>query len=84
MRSPHLLLTVLLIGGCATMRGVQLDESYGEAHPRNRLTKDAASHGVDYWRDVKPVLDSRCAVCHGCYDAPCQLKLTAFEGIDRG
>lgn len=84
MRSPQLLLTVMLIGGCATMRGVQLDESYGEAHPRNRLTKDAASYSVDYWRDVKPVLDSRCAVCHGCYDAPCQLKLTAFEGIDRG
>jgi hypothetical protein len=23
-------------------------------------------------------------VCHGCYDAPCQLKLTAWEGIARG
>lgn len=74
----------LVVGGCAGIRGAQLDESYGEARPRNRLTSDAASHGVDYWRDVKPVLESRCVVCHGCYDAPCQLKLTAFEGIDRG
>jgi hypothetical protein len=84
MRSTHVLLTALLIGGCAGMRGVQLDESYGESRPRNRLTTEAASQPVDYWRDVKPVLESRCAVCHGCYDAPCQLKLTAFEGIDRG
>jgi hypothetical protein len=34
--------------------------------------------------EVKPILDNRCAVCHGCYDAACQLKLTSIEGIDRG
>ena len=33
---------------------------------------------------VKPVLDSRCVVCHGCVDAPCQLKLSSNEGITRG
>lgn len=33
---------------------------------------------------MKPILDHRCAVCHGCDDAPCQLNLTAYEGIDRG
>ncbi len=83
MRPKYVVLTALLIGGCAGMRGVQLDEAYGEARPRHRLTVDAASQRVDYWRDVKPVLDSRCVVCHGCYDAPCQLALTAFAGIDR-
>lgn len=30
------------------------------------------------------MLDKRCVVCHACYDAPCQLKLTSPEGIDRG
>ncbi len=84
MRPTHVVLTALLVGGCAGMRGVQLDGEYGEARPRYRLTADAASQRMDYWRDVKPVLDSRCVVCHGCYDAPCQLSLTAFEGIDRG
>ncbi|MEW9797067.1 fatty acid cis/trans isomerase [Alteromonas sp. CYL-A6] len=34
--------------------------------------------------DVKHILDSRCVVCHACYDAPCQLKFGAFEGIARG
>jgi hypothetical protein len=34
--------------------------------------------------DVKPVLDNRCVVCHGCYDAPCQLLLSSYEGAMRG
>ncbi|MGI9291847.1 MAG: fatty acid cis/trans isomerase [Gammaproteobacteria bacterium] len=37
------------------------------------------------WReDVQPVLEQRCIVCHGCFDAPCQLKLTSYEGLTRG
>lgn len=36
------------------------------------------------YRDVERIFNSRCVVCHGCYDAPCQLKLTAWEGIARG
>ncbi|HHH45115.1 MAG TPA: isomerase [Gammaproteobacteria bacterium] len=39
---------------------------------------------VDYRHRVKPVLERRCIVCHGCYDAPCQLKLSSFDGITRG
>ena len=50
---------------------------------RDRPSDDAATERVDCWRDVKPVLESCCVVCHGCYDAPCQLALTAFAGIDR-
>jgi hypothetical protein len=39
---------------------------------------------IDYLKEVKPVLDRRCAVCHSCYNSPCQLKLDSFEGADRG
>jgi hypothetical protein len=39
---------------------------------------------VDFARDVKPVLDARCVVCHACYDAPCQLNLGSHEGAARG
>ncbi|MEX2208006.1 MAG: fatty acid cis/trans isomerase [Myxococcota bacterium] len=39
---------------------------------------------VDFERDVKPVLDNRCVVCHACYDAPCQLLLSSHEGALRG
>lgn len=38
----------------------------------------------DYSRDIQPIFDAKCAACHGCYDAPCQLKLTSGEGVERG
>jgi hypothetical protein len=44
----------------------------------------ALDRPVSFEADVKPVLDGRCAVCHGCYDAPCQLLLTSHEGAVRG
>ena len=39
---------------------------------------------INYLHEVKPVLDKRCAVCHSCYNSPCQLKLSSYEGVDRG
>lgn len=39
---------------------------------------------IDYLNEVKPILDKRCVVCHSCYNSPCQLKLSSYEGIDRG
>ncbi|MDY6976702.1 MAG: fatty acid cis/trans isomerase [Pseudomonadota bacterium] len=33
---------------------------------------------------VNPVLTQRCVVCHACYDAPCQLKMSSPEGVARG
>ncbi len=36
------------------------------------------------WAEVKPIMDRRCVVCHSCYDAPCQLKLTSPMGVLRG
>jgi len=35
-------------------------------------------------RDIKPILDRKCVACHACFDAPCQLVLTAPEGVARG
>jgi hypothetical protein len=39
---------------------------------------------IDFAGAVRPIIERRCVVCHGCYDAPCQLKLTSPEGIRRG
>ena len=39
---------------------------------------------ADYPPEVKATMEQRCMVCHGCYDAPCQLKLDAWEGLQRG
>jgi hypothetical protein len=52
---------------------------------------DLASQGigvldrpVSYEKDVAPVLESRCVVCHACNDAPCQLLLSSYDGAQRG
>ncbi|MEE4242701.1 MAG: fatty acid cis/trans isomerase [Desulfopila sp.] len=45
---------------------------------------DIPAHQVSYLGEVKPILDKRCVVCHSCYNSPCQLKLSSYEGLDRG
>ena len=39
---------------------------------------------AQHWAAASQIFEQRCVVCHGCYDAPCQLQLGSFEGIERG
>jgi len=63
--------------------------------PKKSITRDQAKVDYDllfsmpveeisYEDRVRPILEKRCVVCHGCYDAPCQLKLSSAAGIQRG
>jgi len=88
MRTLALFVLFFLIAGCAALTGYRLDRQYGQANPA-RFDQALPPPGsfkasLDYWKDVKPITDSRCAVCHGCYDAPCQLQMGSYEGITRG
>jgi hypothetical protein len=85
MRSSTLALIVIALAGCATLTQDSLDQRYGPADAaRFDRAPATAAGGVSYRDDVRPILERRCVVCHGCYDAPCQLKLGAWEGIARG
>jgi len=75
---------LLTVAGCAVYYGHRLDERYGAADPSRYERPSPAQIDLDYWRDVKPVLDNRCVVCHGCYDAPCQANLASYQGVTRG
>lgn len=75
---------ILIVGGCAAYGESKLEQRYGTAAPRERVVDTVADENVDYWSDVKPVIEQRCVVCHACYDAPCQLKMSSIEGIERG
>lgn len=70
--------------GCAALMGQHLNELYGQADPARYDHPFALMADAPAWREVKPILDSRCVVCHACYDAPCQLKLGAYQGVTRG
>ncbi len=71
--------------GCATLARDSFDERFGAAEPTRYDRPAAPAPGGVAWRaDVQPILQRRCVVCHGCYDAPCQLKLGAWQGVARG
>jgi hypothetical protein len=71
-QTPTLVLaTIALIAGCA-------------ATPPAPVAFRTPIRTIDYLKEVKPLLDKRCVVCHSCYNSPCQLKLDSFEGADRG
>ena len=91
MSQPHqqtrrvLAITALaMLAGCATLAQRTLDERYGAPDPARYDAPATASTGPSYGADVQPILDHRCVVCHACYDAQCQLKLSGWEGIARG
>lgn len=44
----------------------------------------APDRRIDYVEEVRPILKKRCVVCHSCYNSPCQLKLSSYEGLQRG
>ncbi len=77
--------------GCQT--GESDDDSSGSAsteesgaslyRPGNRFTPRGGPHDT-YLDEVQPILGKRCVTCHGCSTSPCNLKLTSFEGADRG
>ncbi|RJG51545.1 fatty acid cis/trans isomerase [Motilimonas pumila] len=75
---------LLLLSGCSTFRNTNFDAIYGPAAVQDRLVDNTTAAAAFYHDSVQPILNQRCVVCHGCYDAPCQLKLTSPEGIDRG
>jgi hypothetical protein len=69
---PAVILAICIaITGCATK-------------PLPPVAVKIPTRPIDYLKEVKPLLEKRCTVCHSCYNSPCQLKLDSFEGIDRG
>ncbi len=81
-RVVHLLLTTVFLGLAAFHLSRKSEPQEKPPSAEQRLDPDTVK--VHYREAVKPILESRCIVCHGCYDAPCQLNLSAHEGIVRG
>src|SRR5688572_24000474 len=75
-RAGKAVLILPLLGlGFACMRAV--------VHPET-APPVAAQRTVHYQEHVRPLFDGKCAACHSCNEAPCQLKLTSAEGVMRG
>jgi len=79
-----LITALIILAGCSSYRAAKLDKKFGPVQTVNRNVDFLTPGEISFYDDVQPILERRCDVCHGCYDAPCQLKLTCFEGIERG
>lgn len=87
----YAIMAILLVS-CSTLDNSErlaLDAAFGAAQVESRMSPvtTEATHSVatnNFLTEVRPVLERRCVVCHACYDAACQLKLTSAEGIERG
>lgn len=84
LRTFFTLFLVTTFAGCATFAGLNYDQLFGEAQVRDRRVSLTTEHSDFFLSEVKPIIDNRCVVCHACYDAPCQLKMSSVAGIDRG
>ncbi len=75
------IITLLTVSACAVKT-----ESFTAQQPTIDLDilQTLPEENVSYDHQVRPILERRCVVCHGCYDAPCQLKLSSPAGISRG
>ena len=74
---------VMLLAACSGSSGIPEAER-AEADWDATLAAYSGAEPPTWSEDVQPLLEQRCVVCHGCYDAPCQLKLTSYEGVTRG
>ncbi|HEX6239887.1 MAG TPA: fatty acid cis/trans isomerase, partial [Polyangiales bacterium] len=72
-----LLLSACLLFACARPRVPEASRSAAAGAQSSQAPEQL-------WSAAKTTLEQRCVVCHGCYDAPCQLQLGSFEGIERG
>ncbi|SDX66203.1 Fatty acid cis/trans isomerase (CTI) [Albimonas donghaensis] len=80
-----LALSTLALVACSPDGGLRLPASDPPPPPPDlaaMLPAEAMSRPDP--QTVQRIVDRRCVVCHGCYDAPCQLKLASAEGLVRG
>jgi hypothetical protein len=74
---------LVLVGACSGPSGVP-EELRPDVDWEAVVAATDPNQRMSWREDVQPVLERRCVVCHGCYDAPCQLKLSSYEGLIRG
>ena len=78
------ILVMIIVAGCSAYRTAQFKKKYGPEQAVDRTVSSYKAGEISFYDEVQPILERRCDVCHGCYDAPCQLKLTCYEGLERG
>src|SRR6185369_2506689 len=83
MRKSLAVILVAAVAGCTLVAHHELNDRFGPADPA-RFDQPAKPVDQATWEKADQVFAGRCVVCHACWDAPCQLKLTSWDGVARG
>lgn len=84
LRRFTFMLAMVVLTGCSSLVAMRnYDALFGPAKPKEMVATTTPA-AIDYERQVRPIIERRCLACHGCYDAPCQVKLEAYQGLLRG
>ncbi|MCP4912213.1 MAG: hypothetical protein GY909_03760 [Oligoflexia bacterium] len=62
---------------------VSLDYFQSDVGDFRNFRKISSRYSV-YEEKIQPLFDKRCVACHACFNSPCQLNLTSYEGLSRG
>lgn len=84
MRRIILIPLIILAAACTTLLTSRYDNLFGPSNPERFDIPAPPPPNQSYQQVIQPILNQRCVVCHACYDAPCQLKTTSWEGLARG
>lgn len=52
--------------------------------PSSSGFRTISSRSSIYDEKIQPIFDRRCVACHSCFNSPCQLNLSSYEGVTRG
>ncbi len=81
-RSWQVLLASFLV---AAVVGLVVSHFFSGVQQTDLSRLPAKSAEPDLFKEVSSkVFEKRCAGCHGCYLAPCQMNLTSYDGVLRG
>ncbi len=47
-------------------------------------SQDIEANSLLYSEKIQPIFNARCVACHSCFNSPCQLNLTSYDGTNRG
>lgn len=76
---------VSLFGNKSTQRNVASDsEPYNGKYSLYTNERFINETSDKYLNKIQPIFNNRCIACHACFNSPCQLNLTSFNGVDRG
>lgn len=68
-----------------TERTIASDSIQDNAARSLYLSEKAMLNSDDFYLSkIQPIFNNRCISCHSCFNSPCQLNLTSFNGVDRG